>query len=66
VRDPDEQAFQALALIEGTPLRTQHGSITVGVQTLCIHGDAQNADLTAERLRRSLEMHGVRIEAYAV
>lgn len=60
-----EREAQAIALLSQTPVRTATGnSLSLQVDTLCLHSDSQGADETARRIRVALESRGANIQAF--
>lgn len=55
ITDPDAAAAQARALAEGTPVAVPGGgAVRVRAQTLCLHGDTDNALNIARAVHRAL------------
>ena len=66
IADQEERVNQAKSLISKQRVTTDSGaSLTLNVQTLCLHGDSQGAVETARRLRQEIEKMDVRIQAFA-
>ncbi|MBB4658569.1 5-oxoprolinase subunit PxpA [Parvularcula dongshanensis] len=61
--DHKAQARQALSLARGRPLDTPGGSVTLRVETLCLHGDTPGAIGAARAIRSALEADGIEIGA---
>ena len=66
IEDHETQLAQALKLAAGTPLPTHNGkTLTLEVQTLCVHGDTPGAVEAAAQIRAALEAAGHTIAAPA-
>ena len=55
-RDPDGASDKVVTAIDGT-------TVTLDVDTICVHGDTPGADDLAARLRAGLEAAGVTVRA---
>ena len=66
ISNQEERINQAKSLISKQSVTTHSGvSLSLDVQTLCLHGDSQGAVETARRLRQEIENMDVRIAAFA-
>jgi len=66
VDDPDTAGRRAVSLVQRRGLDAVDGSwVDVEVATLCIHGDAPDADRTAHSVRQALEAVGVTVESFS-
>jgi UPF0271 protein len=64
--DPEEASGQALAIARGEPIPTAGGAaVSIAAETICCHGDTPGAVEIAAAVRRTLEGHGVTVEAPA-
>lgn len=64
ITDPQQAARQAVDIAVNGHVRSTTGvSVTVGAQTLCIHGDTPGAVDIARAVRAALEGAGVRVAA---
>jgi UPF0271 protein len=63
--DPEEAAGQALSLARGAVAAGDGPVLTLGVDTLCIHGDSPGAVAMAGAVRRVLEGSGIEVAAPA-
>jgi UPF0271 protein len=60
IRDPEQAARQALAMVEQGVVKTSDGSeVAVAPQTICIHGDTPGAPAIAAEVARVLRESGV-------
>ena len=63
-RDPAQAAAQALGLAErGTVVAADGTTLTLAVDTLCLHGDSPNALAMAQAVRRALDAAGIAVAA---
>ena len=64
IRNPEEAAWQALSIAErGMVIASDGSEVSVGAQTLCIHGDTPGAVKIAETVARTLREAGVTLGA---
>jgi UPF0271 protein len=62
ITEPDMAAERALKLVDGSPLKTvDGGSISLEVQSICIHSDTPNACGIAKAVRERLEEAGITV-----
>jgi len=61
IADIETRVSQGLALARGERLRLKTGSLSLGVQTLCIHSDSQGALETAAFMVNALRDNGIKI-----
>ncbi len=60
-----ERCAQALALAEGELIQTDTGnSLTLKVDSICIHGDTENAVQSARYIKRALEIASFTVQAH--
>ncbi len=60
IRDPEEAARQALAIVERGIVTASDGTeVKVAAQTICIHGDTPGATKIAEEVARTLRQAGI-------
>ncbi len=65
IHDADEVARRAVALAGGEAIGSVDGGlVSVGVETLCIHGDAPDAPDTAAAVRAALEAAGFMVRSF--
>jgi UPF0271 protein len=65
VDDPDLAGRRAVSLVQRGGIDAVDGAwVAVAVATLCIHGDAPDADRTARSVRRALESAGITVEPF--
>ncbi len=65
IHDVDAAVAQVLRMVQqGTVRATDGTEIAISLDTLCIHGDAANALVFAQRLRRELTAAGVVVRAF--
>ena len=63
-RDPVQAAAQALGLAQGGTVVAADGTtLTLAVDTLCLHGDSPNALAMAQAVRRGLDAAGIAVAA---
>lgn len=66
IADMAARAAQALAIARGDAIKTSGGvSLSLAVQTLCIHSDSPGAVETAKAVRKTLEDAGFAIRRFA-
>ncbi|RHW37591.1 LamB/YcsF family protein [Lysinibacillus yapensis] len=64
ITDYNQSASQVIrAVKEGKVLSQQHTDVTLRADTVCIHGDGENALLFAKHLNETLEKNGISISA---
>lgn len=64
IGDEDARLAQALALARGEPVTSPSGeTVSLAVDTICLHGDSPGALESARAIRVALEEAGLRIEA---
>ena len=65
LRDPEVVSARAVRMVlEGTVLAVDGTTVSLAVQSLCVHGDSPGAVSMAESVRAALESAGVRLEAF--
>lgn len=65
IKEQTTREAQALALLKHEPVTTSTGkTLSISVDTLCLHSDSPGADETARRIRHALEAKGARIKAF--
>ena len=63
--DPEHVAERAVAMATGKALEAlDGGTVTVQADTLCLHGDNENAPANAAAVRRALAAAGVEVRAF--
>jgi UPF0271 protein len=66
INDPEQAAKRVISMVEKREVRSQTGStISVAVDTVCIHGDDPNAIEHAKAIRAALQKNGILIVAPA-
>ncbi len=64
IKDPQEVAERAVKMAkEGRVTAADGSEISLDVQTLCVHGDSDEAIHLAKRIRELLEIKGIGVEA---
>ncbi len=65
IHDADAAVAQVLQMVQqGTVRATDGTDVSISVDTLCVHGDAANALVFAQRLRRELAAAGIGVRAF--
>ncbi len=65
IHDADAAVAQVLQMVrEGTVRALDGTDVPIALDTLCVHGDAANALVFAQRLRRELAASGVTVRAF--
>ena len=65
IEDQDLRCAQAISLLRDGQVETNEGgSITIDVDTLCLHSDSPGADRTAKIIRTAIEQKGAEIRAF--
>ncbi|MCL6596248.1 MAG: LamB/YcsF family protein [Firmicutes bacterium] len=65
ITDPGEVARRAVRLVtEGTVESAGGGTVAVGVDTICVHGDTPGAEVLAAAIRQALAQAGVEVAPF--
>ena len=66
LHDPAEAAARAVRMVQGGFVETLNGArVSVGIDSLCVHGDTPGAVAMAHAVRRALEDAGVTLAAFS-
>jgi UPF0271 protein len=63
IHDVDDAVAQAVYIVTSGKVNSREGAIGIRADTICVHGDREDAGVFAQKLRKALEGAGVVVKA---
>jgi UPF0271 protein len=63
IHDVDDAVAQAVHIAKNGKVDSRAGAIGIRADTICVHGDRENAGVFAQKLRETLEGAGIVVKA---